>query len=890
MKGTAFAKGNELLIRNNIEEAIKQYEKSLETSQLYFVYENLGYCHLLNKEYFKAAKAFRNSLKANKDAVYSKYNINKIKIFDLKPIEVRKGKNPTIVGHLKLKLLNLGFEEKASEELSDIATTSDDSFAAYRAAWELATFYANKTTVESAKKAIYWCNKAFQYSHIEDNEVNALTVLKSECLNFIEKKAEGKELIELRLKDTCSDDLTLAYSQYADDINNRIKIINQVYIDNGVSPIALDSKLGSKPYDWLCNIAVKPFSEKIDQHKVSIIIPAYNAEDTLITTLRGLQSQTWHNIEVLVVDDCSTDKTYGIAHEFAKEDKRFKVLQTHENSGPYVARNIALEASTGSLITINDADDWSHCQKIELQAQYLIEHSDVVATMSNQARMTEDFIFYRRGNAGFYIQPNMSSLMFWKESIVKAIGYWDSVRFAADSEFVQRLKLHFGPNKLVQLNTPPMSFQRQTEGSLTGSSSFGYHGFKMGARKIYEDIHKEFYKKNKKSIFMEFPLNARKFFVPAPMKPHNNPENYYDVILASDFRLPGGTTMSNIEEIKAQYLAGLKTAVIHIPRYDMNPTRQLHPGLVSLIEQGMADLLVYGQTAKCKTLAVRYPGVLQENCKYIPEIIPEQVVIVANQTPQKDYSEGGDVAYNLEICNKRAVELWGSSAPVYWAPIGPLVRKAIVEKHIDEKNYIQLLNFDWVNIINPDEWKRSKRVNFQKKKITICRHSRDSYLKWPATPSELLAIYPGENSPFNIRVLGGADIPKEILGGALPKNWKVTGFGKRHPKEFLEEKDVYVYFTNPDWIESFGRSIFEAMAVGLPVFLPYDYEPVFKEAAIYCEPQDVQEKVTALMSSPEAYYKQAEAARLYINKYFSYKCHVDRLAKFNVNGINSNRV
>ena len=881
MRKTNFSKGNELLRNNDIKEAINEYKKAVSENDFYCAYENLGYSYLLTGQYFKAVEALNNALRINNNSIYAKRSLKDLKFFNLPAIERLKVKNPPIVGHLKLKLLNLGFEEKASLELSEVASESEDSFIRFRAASELAVFFANEYTTESAEKSIYWCDKALEYSDITEHEISSLIILKSECFSLIGEEKAGKKIIEQYLNISNTDDLILAYSQYAENYHEKIDIINKVFVSNGTLPVSLNDSLGDKPYDRLCNLDGNATSVKVEDYCVSIIIPAYNAEDTLYTTLRGLQSQTWHNIEVLIVDDCSNDQTLKVANEFATKDSRFKVLQTPQNSGPYVARNIALKASKGDLITINDADDWSHCQKIELQAQHLIEHPEVLANMSNQARMTEDFNFYRRGNPGFYIQPNMSSLMFWKEKVVKTIGFWDSVRFAADSEFVQRLKLCFGSDKLIQLNTPPMSFQRQTEGSLTGSSSFGYHGFKMGARKVYEDFHKEYYKKSKKqksiSTFMEFPLTTRKFYAPSPMKPNKIVESVYDVIIASDFRLPGGTTMSNIEEIKAQHQAGLKTAIVHIPRYDMNPTRPLNPEIVNLIERGIVDFLVYGQKALCKTLIVRYPGVLQEVCKYLPVIEPERVVIVANQTPKKDYSEGGGIAYNIIDCNDQALALWGSSAEIYWAPIGPLVRNAMLEKHADDLKSIKLIDFNWVNIINLDEWKRAKAVDFNKSKIIICRHSRDSYLKWPAYAKDLLAVYPGENTPFNVRVLGGADVPKEILGGALPRNWKVTGFGRRSPKEFLEEKDVYVYFTHHDWIESFGRSIFEAMAVGLPVFLPYDYEPVFKEAAIYCEPQDVQSKILELMSSPDRYYKQVLTAQSYVENNFGYKNHIKRV-------------
>ena len=101
---------------------------------------------------------------------------------------------------------------------------------------------------------------------------------------------------------------------------------------------------------------------------------------------------------------------------------------------------------------------------------------------------------------------------------------------------------------------------------------------------------------------------------------------------------------------------------------------------------------------------------------------------------------------------------------------------------------------------------------------------------------------------------------------------------RRAPARFLADGDVFVYFTHPDWVESFGRVIFEAMAVGLPVILPRVYEPLFKDAAIYAEPDEVLAKVDALMADDALYEAQVARALAYVNDRFSYRVHAERIA------------
>ena len=92
--------------------------------------------------------------------------------------------------------------------------------------------------------------------------------------------------------------------------------------------------------------------------KVSIIIAAYNAQNTLPRAIESSLSQTHDNTEIIVVDDCSTDNTLTIANAYASKDKRVHVLQSCVNSGPGAARNQGINNASGQWLTMLDADDW----------------------------------------------------------------------------------------------------------------------------------------------------------------------------------------------------------------------------------------------------------------------------------------------------------------------------------------------------------------------------------------------------------------------------------------------------------------------------------------------------------------------------------------------------
>jgi hypothetical protein len=89
---------------------------------------------------------------------------------------------------------------------------------------------------------------------------------------------------------------------------------------------------------------------------VSIIVTSYNCEKYIYHTLISLVSQSYKNIEILIIDDDSTDDTMNILRQFAKKDKRIKVIRNDKNYGTYISKNIGIKYAKGEFITFNDAD------------------------------------------------------------------------------------------------------------------------------------------------------------------------------------------------------------------------------------------------------------------------------------------------------------------------------------------------------------------------------------------------------------------------------------------------------------------------------------------------------------------------------------------------------
>ncbi len=110
---------------------------------------------------------------------------------------------------------------------------------------------------------------------------------------------------------------------------------------------------------------------------VSVIIPVYNVKPYLIRCLSSIVGQSWGNLEILVIDDGSTDGSSEICDRFAAEDDRIRVFHT-ENRGLSAARNLGLEHSRGACIVFVDSDDYAGPDMIgRLQEAIVSSESDI---------------------------------------------------------------------------------------------------------------------------------------------------------------------------------------------------------------------------------------------------------------------------------------------------------------------------------------------------------------------------------------------------------------------------------------------------------------------------------------------------------------------------------
>lgn len=121
---------------------------------------------------------------------------------------------------------------------------------------------------------------------------------------------------------------------------------------------------------------------------VSIITPTFNSERFIAETILSVQAQTYKDWEMIIVDDCSTDRTAEIVASFQEKDSRIKYLYNSTNKGSAFSRNLALQEAKGKWIAFLDSDDLWHPEKLEKQIEFMTRN-DIHFSYTNYCEIDE---------------------------------------------------------------------------------------------------------------------------------------------------------------------------------------------------------------------------------------------------------------------------------------------------------------------------------------------------------------------------------------------------------------------------------------------------------------------------------------------------------------------
>lgn len=214
---------------------------------------------------------------------------------------------------------------------------------------------------------------------------------------------------------------------------------------------------------------------------ISVIIPVYCTERYLNCCIHSIVNQTYQNLEIILIDDGSTDKCPQICDLWAKKDKRIRVIH-QKNHGQAHARNIGIECSTGFLIGFVDSDDWLEPTMYETLYKRMLEANADVS-------MITEVLEYPNAHQVYLYEPDVHLIMSTSESFkyinlpgYSAIGPWNklikrstlnNIRFpetwvaGEDYEFTYAV---LAASKCTTFDSFPLYHYRQIVGSVSNTA------------------------------------------------------------------------------------------------------------------------------------------------------------------------------------------------------------------------------------------------------------------------------------------------------------------------------------------------------------------------------------------------------------------------------------
>ena len=219
----------------------------------------------------------------------------------------------------------------------------------------------------------------------------------------------------------------------------------------------------------------------MDEKLVSVIIPAYNIEDYIGRCLDSIISQTYKNLEIIVVDDGSRDHTGEILDNYAKKDRRIKVIHK-ENGGVSSARNKGIEAAEGDYIGFIDGDDLIESEMYKTLVDLLEEENADIAHCGYQMVFPDRIDYYHNTGkkkiqtteeglkdllSGEMIEPGLVNKIYKKE-LIKNCRLDETVKINED--LLMNYQLFKLSQKSVYYDITPYSYMIRSS-SATGANS-----------------------------------------------------------------------------------------------------------------------------------------------------------------------------------------------------------------------------------------------------------------------------------------------------------------------------------------------------------------------------------------------------------------------------------
>lgn len=652
-----------------------------------------------------------------------------------------------------------------------------------------------------------------------------------------------------------------------------LELFNENFVSSGLEPIWLETEDGPGSIEPFDRLRCAPAAFVDGGPLVSIVVSSWKPGLGLLTAVQSLLVQSYRNMEILVIDDCSPDEFGPLLEQVAAMDSRVRVIRQAVNGGTYMARNTAMDEARGEFMTFLDSDDWNHPRRIEIQARAMIEDSDLVYTTSRGLRTTPDLVFCLPGVLGQ--RENASSMMFRRELVRRRVGYFDNVRKGADTEFSLRIRTEFGKGsfRIIEQN---LSMIRLSSGSLSREEfKPGWrHPSRAAYRRSYEHWHRS-HRLRGIPLLTEARMEKRPFQAPLRflLSQHGNEalsRARFDIVFMGDLRHGHEVTRALLEEAKACHADGMRVGLLHVESFRYLERVEMQPfwsPLQDALDHGQFSEVLITDQSSTDVLVVREPAVLQFISAQALALDVRQLLVVADSPP---CDSEGRRWYEPSLCHRHAQAL--TKVRPLW-----LCGSADVRKNLQTMLPPIALLDDLLPPAVSAIGTRRVLGDAGARPLVLGRISDWGGPGFPSSYAELMASYPDE-AGFQVRMMGGRAECENALGApVLPENWSFHNESELSHEAFLAACDFFVLFDDPASAPVPARAVLEAFAAGCVVLLPSRYADIYGDAAVYCEPSQIKAVSKSLAADPAALALQRERGLAFVREHAAPKNYIEAL-------------
>jgi len=627
-----------------------------------------------------------------------------------------------------------------------------------------------------------------------------------------------------------------------------LKLFNRRFEQFGMLPISLAQGPG-EPFDRV-TVDVPDERRIPNGPLVTVIMSTFKPDQSFRTAVQSLIDQTWQNLEILVIDDCSPDEYAGLLAEVTGLDSRIELIRMPVNGGTYRIRNEGIRRSRGEFITFQDSDDWAHPERIGRQITPLLDHpprqisagGTPTGLMATHCRCVRVFPNLSTLNVGMNsFRRCAPSTMFRKDAVVAAMGGYDETRKEADNEFYERLRVVFGEDANLDLPDVMVLYQLTSDSLSRDEYRFAWqHGARAGYIQARRYWHRRIAAGHESPVLE--PGGPRRIYAPQRvLTGHDHEPATCDVLWISDWRPGLSRYDGHVGLVEATAAAGLSTLAAHATTIrNANRDRvSLRDDILGLQAAGTTRLVVWTEQTHARLALVTDPELL--NLTRRPEhvaITADRLVVAAPHPPAAPV--GGWLTYDPAVVESNAQRMFG--AQVEWLPASASIAEELRRRGAHIVLEPALL------AVAPTVRQRPYRGARGGSSLVVGTAALEPRRRDRPSLDDLAARLPAAG--FDVRLLDNAVAGRQQKHPrAMPPTW-VAVDESLTLNGFLRQLDVFAPVPTRTWGPYVPWSILQALAEGAVVLADPALEPFLGNAGVYAAAGEVDIALKELANDP----------------------------------------